>query len=166
MVSPSANASRHQHVSVLVIGYGNCLRSDDGVGQCIANRVAECKFPDVKAIAIHQLTPELSEDLAHTNTAIFVDASRLNQQNVQLQSLVASHSGMVSGHWCDPPNLLAMTQALYGYHPCSWWLTVLGQQFEVGDCFSTVATQGVEAALQMIRVLIETARTEQCTKLE
>ena len=40
---------------ILVIGYGNTLRSDDGVGPHIAQEVAAQGWPSVCSITVHQL---------------------------------------------------------------------------------------------------------------
>ncbi len=45
---------------LLIIGYGNTLFGDDGLGQLIAQRVAEWAVPGVLALARHELTPELA----------------------------------------------------------------------------------------------------------
>ena len=46
----------------LVIGYGNTLRSDDGVGVWIAGQLAVLHLPNVDVRTCHQLFPELSSD--------------------------------------------------------------------------------------------------------
>lgn len=152
--------------SILVIGYGNPLRSDDGVGQQIAKAVAAWGLPNVEAIAIHQLTPELAEPLARADTVMFIDAyPAAADLKIQVRPLELAESGMTSGHWCEPQALLAMTQALYGYHPQAWWVMVPGVNFELGDSLSPIAQQGIETALQSIDHLIKTLRTEPCMKL-
>jgi hydrogenase maturation protease len=60
--------------TTLVIGFGNTLRSDDGVGPRVASVVAGWGLPGVVAIAVHQLGPELAEPLAEAGRAFFVDA--------------------------------------------------------------------------------------------
>ncbi|MGF1587982.1 MAG: hydrogenase maturation protease [Pleurocapsa sp.] len=65
----------------LVIGYGNTLRSDDGAGQSAANQIAAWGLPNVRSLAVHQLTPELAEDIANADTVIFVDAVISAKQN-------------------------------------------------------------------------------------
>jgi hydrogenase maturation protease len=151
---------------VLVIGYGNLLRSDDGVGQEVAKAIAAWEMPNVEAIAVHQLTPELVELLAKVDVAIFIDAYRATvDQEIQVCSLEPAVSGVTSGHWCEPRVLLAMTQALYSKHPQAWWVMVPGATFELGECLSAVATQGMEVALQNVEQLIQAARTEPCMKL-
>ena len=43
----------------LVIGYGNDLRSDDGAGRAVADRISEMELPGVAVRSVMQLTPEL-----------------------------------------------------------------------------------------------------------
>jgi Ni,Fe-hydrogenase maturation factor len=60
---------------VLVIGYGNTLRRDDGVGVRVAEAVAaDPRFAHVRVLAVHQLTPELALDIGSASLVIFVDA--------------------------------------------------------------------------------------------
>ncbi len=49
----------------LIIGYGNVLRSDDGIGWHVAERLAaDARFDDVTILQRHQLTPELALDVS------------------------------------------------------------------------------------------------------
>ena len=59
--------------STLIVGYGNDLRSDDGAGVIVARKVAVL-WPQARVIVVHQLTPELAEDIAMAGKVIFVDA--------------------------------------------------------------------------------------------
>ncbi len=57
----------------LVIGLGNSLRGDDGVGCWLAQR-AERWLPAERVRAVRQLTPELADDLAAAGRVLFIDA--------------------------------------------------------------------------------------------
>ena len=59
----------------LVIGYGNDLRSDDGAGRVVADRLDALALPDVTVRSVIQLTPELALEIAKFDTVVFVDAS-------------------------------------------------------------------------------------------
>jgi len=60
---------------ILVIGYGNTLRRDDGVGVRAAEMMAaDSRFADVEVLTVYQLTPELSLDIATASLVVFVDA--------------------------------------------------------------------------------------------
>src|SRR2546421_12899232 len=62
------------HDSPLVIGYGNPLRTDDGVGWQVAQQLATDLADDVDVIGTHQLTPELAEPISRAGLVVFVDA--------------------------------------------------------------------------------------------
>ena len=59
---------------ILVIGYGNELRGDDGIGPRVAEAVAARNHPGVRVRIVCQLVPELAAELAEARTVIFVDA--------------------------------------------------------------------------------------------
>ncbi len=59
------------HDGLLVIGYGSDLRGDDAAGLLADRRLARLGF---HAIAVHQLTPELAEQVAAARQVIFLDA--------------------------------------------------------------------------------------------
>jgi hypothetical protein len=58
----------------LLIGWGNPLRGDDGVGQAIAAAVERWGQPQLEVVEAVQLTPELAPLLAAARRVLFVDA--------------------------------------------------------------------------------------------
>src|SRR5262245_29107852 len=65
---------------VLIIGYGNPLRADDGVGWQAARHLAELlRDEPIEILALHQLTPELAEPISRADLIIFIDASNEGQ---------------------------------------------------------------------------------------
>ena len=62
---------------VLVIGYGNPLRGDDGAGWKAAELLAEDpRLAGAVVLARHQLTPELADDVSRASLVVLVDASQ------------------------------------------------------------------------------------------
>jgi hydrogenase maturation protease len=140
-------------MKAIAIGYGNELRSDDGIGQIIAKALDQSK---IRSIAVHQLTPELAEVLAKADLAIFIDACvRSQSSQVQVQFLSRESSPPLSGHISDPRSLLALTQAVYGYCPPSWWIKVPGINFEIGDYLSPMAEIAMGIAIKKIIQIID-----------
>lgn len=135
----------------MVIGYGDDLRSDDGIGQRVANAIESWRLSTVQSLAVHQLTPELAVTLASADLAIFVDAS-INAEafDVQVRSLLPPATNPISENLADPRSLLALTQSLYGHCPSAWWVTIPGINFEFGDRISPTAEQGIAIALVKI----------------
>ncbi|MGV2389201.1 MAG UNVERIFIED_CONTAM: hydrogenase maturation protease [Microcystis novacekii LVE1205-3] len=109
---------------ILLIGYGNTLRNDDGVGVRIAEIIAEGVKPHVQVIATHQLTPELAADIADASLVIFVDAVLSNQTDIQIEKLAAVTEWNNSGHAESPASLLALTQAIYQQTSSAWGIFI------------------------------------------
>ena len=141
--------------TAIVIGYGNDLRSDDAIGQLIANTIKSWDLPNLKSLAVHQLTPELAEPLANTDLVIFVDAC-INSQfsEVQVQSLLASELNTINTHIGNPLSLLALSQILSDHYPQAWLVTVPGVNFELGDRISPIAEKGIQIAIFKIREIL------------
>ncbi len=142
---------------ILIIGYGNTLRGDDGAGQRIAEMVSEWGLDGVRSLPVHQLTPELAEPISTAKLAIFVDAyPDSDSQGLQVLGL-EGEEGNDTGfttHNCDPRSLLQMAKFLYGSAPPAWWLLVPAVNFDFGEEFSAITQQGVAEALSKIKELI------------
>jgi hydrogenase maturation protease len=135
----------------LVIGYGNALRRDDGAGPRVARLVAALRRPGVQALALHQLAPELADEIAGAEFAVFVDAC--TGEEVTARPIGAS-SGGVSGHTSDPCGVLGLVQALYDKQPAAWLVTVPITDQGFGTGFSPVAKRGIRRALAEVLRLI------------
>ena len=61
---------------VLIVGYGNALRTDDGLGWHAAERLAgDPRLAGATVLRRHQLTPELALDISLADLVVLVDAS-------------------------------------------------------------------------------------------
>ena len=139
----------------LVIGYGNTLRGDDGVGYLAAEQVAAWHWPQVRAIACHQLTPELAAEIAECDRVIFIDATVPGTQTtVQLQSLQATASASLDAHRSDPATLLQLTHQLFDQSPEAYHLLLPTAQMEFSETLSAIAQTGLEEALSTVRQLL------------
>ncbi|ACK72857.1 hydrogenase maturation protease [Gloeothece citriformis PCC 7424] len=139
---------------VLIIGYGNTLRGDDGVGVRIAETIAQQQWPGVRSLICHQLTPELASDLAKAKGVIFVDAFPSDESMIQIQSLYPVEMRQNLGHTEDPRTLLSLSQVLYGCCPPAWWVLIPGSHFEFGEQLSPVTKNCVQEAINLIQELI------------
>lgn len=144
-------------METLVIGYGNTLRGDDGVGYRLAESVADWGLGAVRALACHQLTPELAADLASVNRVIFADASQ--PQNpvspLRLERLEGSlnRTGPL-GHHSQPGQILTLSRQLYSYQPLAYILTLPAQRLDYGEQLSPRARAGLLQAERFLRQLL------------
>lgn len=143
----------------VVIGYGNELRGDDGVGPYVARWIADRRLPGVHALAVHQLTPELAADLAHARLAVFVDArAGRDGEPVEVATLEPGGDGPALTHTCHPRGLLALAQLLYGSAPDAWLVTIAGESFGLAEGLSESARCHADAAAEQIASLLCTMR--------
>ena len=150
----SENSRQAAGANFLVIGYGNTLRSDDGVGAKVAAAIAELNLPGVVALVRHQLTPELAEPISEARAVVFVDAAADASTEVQMRQLAPADGAQLMAHAADPRSLLAFAQQLFGRCPPAWWLTIPVENFEFGEELSPLARRGYETALEKIRTLV------------
>jgi hydrogenase maturation protease len=136
---------------LLVIGYGNELRGDDGVGPAVARRVAEWMRPGVRALAVHQIVPELAAELASAERVVFVDAAA-GEDEVRMRAVDRCDVGPVHGHAGTPGWLLAATRRLFGHAPEAWLITIPAGELGYGAGLSSAAEVGVQAALRRSRL--------------
>ncbi len=145
-------------MNFLVIGYGNSLRNDDGAGQKVAEKIARWQLPSVRALPVHQLTPELALDIAQVDVVIFVDVIATNPDDpasVQIEELQATKENISLGHVCDPRSLLACTTILYGKVPQAFWVLIPAVNFNFGEEFSVITQEGIDLALTQIQQIID-----------
>jgi hydrogenase maturation protease len=138
---------------LLVIGYGNTLRSDDGVGPRVAAAAEHWNLPGVRVIACHQLMPEMAEPVSRARRVVFVDAAVDAPREVQMRPLEPADSCQLLAHAADPKTLLALARDVFGHCPKAWWLTVPIEKLDFGETFSPLAQQGYLAAVEKLRAL-------------
>jgi hydrogenase maturation protease len=139
--------------ALLVIGYGNELRGDDGVGPKTAAAVAEWNLPRVRALVCHQLTPELAVAVAATQCVVFVDATADLSTSVELHELRPADASPIMVHAADPRMLLGLANDIFHRRPSAFWLTIPIENVDFGNKFSTRARKGMQIALEQIRAL-------------
>ena len=142
--------------NTLIVGYGNPLRGDDGVGQAVARAFAgEAAVDGVEAVACHQLTPEFAERFAAVARVVLIDAAAGSEAGhvsvVALRPAPAPASTL--GHHVDPAQLLHMAQALYGRSPEAYLVTVGAGSLELGEGLSALVAAAMPEVIATVRRL-------------
>jgi len=133
----------------LVIGFGNSLRGDDGVGLHLAAIATEISSSRVRAVA--QLTPELAPELAAAARVLFIDAWQQAGATPQLQRLEPDGQVPAFSHQLSPLQLLALSSALYGAQPIAHQLLVPASRMELGEGFSAALLTQLPEAERLLR---------------
>ncbi len=136
---------------ILVIGYGNPLRRDDGVGWAVIEALLAQAPPNMTCLAVHQLTPELSEQVAHADVVILIDASVEGEAgDIHITPILPCKDGTPTlTHHLSPRGLLDMVRWLYDKTPFTLLMTITGADFGIGEGLSDVV-QGKVASLANI----------------
>lgn len=148
------------NANILVIGYGNTLRRDDGVGPRVAEAVAAMNLPWVRVISRAQLAPELAEAVSQTDAVIFVDAAVNTTNELQFRELNLIETRQAFTHTLDPPSLLALAKALFGAAPKAWTLSIPVEDLGFGEGFSWRGEINFQSALKLIENLLYDQETQ------
>jgi hydrogenase maturation protease len=163
--------------SILIIGYGNLSRRDDGVAYHIVERLgarlgrgaeqtALVSVPSFETeaelaeglcvILTHQLAPELAESLAECDLVVFVDAhvEGAGWAPVHWQEVTPAYQSSLVGHHLKPASVVALTESLYGHSPRAYVLSVLGTDFDFGEGLSAGTSERADLAVERLLALV------------
>ena len=145
------NQAAQKPANLLVIGYGNTLRGDDGVGPRVAEAFAAMHLPGVRTLVCQQLSPEHAEPISQAERVVFVDAAVDGPSEVQLRELEPGDSTQLMAHAADPRTMLALARDVFGHAPKAWWLTIPAEDLGFSETLSPVAQRGLERAIELVR---------------
>lgn len=147
--------SKPANPRVLVIGYGNTLRGDDGVGPRLAEAVAGLKLEGVATLTCDLLTPELADNISRAEQVVFVDATVAETVEAQLRPLAPADSSQLMAHAADPRTMLALARDVFGHAPQAWLLTIPVAQMAIGENLSAIAQINFEQGLKLLKTFLE-----------
>lgn len=139
----------------LVVGYGNTLRRDDGVGWYVTDRIVpEACGGDLAVVQVHQLMPEIAAQVATADKVVFVDAAIVGQPGQIQVAPVYPAAQVGDAHSLTPPQILRLAQQLYERVPPVHLVTITGESFELGETLSPTVQAVVPQALRAIYALL------------
>ncbi len=144
---------------VLVIGYGNPGRLDDGLGPAVAAALDTERPLGVTVEADYQLTVEHAAMVAEHDVTILVDATVKGPDPFSFERVAATEGPSppsFSTHSVEPVELVGLARDLFGATGETWILAIRGWMFdEFGERLSPRATRNLEAALEFLHTAIE-----------
>lgn len=141
-------------LEILMIGYGNPSRQDDGIGPYIVDRLKRRlnNIPGIDFLTLHQLTIDLVETLRHYDFVLFIDATVEEIGDGFKFSKVDPEFGLsyYLTHYCNPSLLLGLVQSIYHRDPTIVEVAIQGDSFGFRQKLTSEATARAEKAISEI----------------
>jgi hydrogenase maturation protease len=144
---------------ILILGYGNPFRSDDGLGWHVAVQLfRSTSSPEIEVLPCLQLTPELAEPISRAECVLFLDSTRQGTTGEFRCEQVQPIAGAASfTHELSPAVLLGIARDLYGAYPQAYILTICGESFAPGESLSPAVQASVPELKARVRTLVAEA---------
>lgn len=137
---------------LLVIGYGNPGRGDDGLGPEFARRLAALAEPGVRVEVDYQLTVDHALMVAGVDRVLFVDAAMRLADPCQLRRLSPDPQAALDSHSLSAEAVLALAEILYDRRPVGFQLAIRGEHFgEVSEGLSPAAERNLDLGQSLYR---------------
>lgn len=130
---------------LLIIGYGNPDRQDDGIAWHVLKNlsmkldikidedidgISESSDKQTRLLFIPQIVPELAEICINFKQVCFIDAHTGNiKDDIQLIELKAAFELSAFTHHLTPAFLMHLCNSIYGYSPQGYLLSIRGYEF-------------------------------------
>ena len=140
---------------LVVFGWGNDARGDDGLGPLLLQRVARAAWPQVLAIEDFQLQIEHALDLDGADLALFLDAGKDTPAPFTFAEIAPALVTTPTTHALAPEAVLDVyARALGRSPPPAFMLCIRGERFELGEALSREAGERLEAAWAFVQDLM------------
>jgi len=136
----------------LLLGIGNCGRSDDGLGWAFLDRMQQDNVFDGQLEYRYQLQVEDAALISEVKQVVFIDSYQGNLPNgFQLAPCEPSKDFTFTSHVLPPQAVLSLCQDLYGKLPRADALMIQGTSWDLHIGMSPKAKIHLENAVRFFR---------------
>jgi hydrogenase maturation protease len=153
-------ASPRREARVLILGYGNPGRQDDGLGPAAVAEIESMGLPNLTTFDNYQLNIEDAMDVASHDIVWFIDAAKTGQSPYSVRAVSPSSTIEFTSHIVRPEAILAIARQCYGGSPQAFLLAIRGYEFEFIEALTPGAKDNLHAALGMLTDRIRTLQAQ------
>lgn len=136
---------------ILLIGYGNPGRLDDGLGPALAAKIEARPVEGLSVDSDYQLTVENAFDISRYELVIFADASVKGEEPFSFQTVQAKSPMSFSTHSVSPEAVLFLAKTMFQAQTKAYLLGIRGYEFNAfEERLSDGAKKNLELAYQFI----------------
>ncbi|MEA3496828.1 MAG: hydrogenase maturation protease [Bacteroidota bacterium] len=141
---------------ILIYGYGNPGRTDDGLGNEFINRIEKwIKENELKGIEVdsnYQLNIEDADTISKNNYVIFVDASEEDIDDYILTKVEPSNASVeFTMHAVSSAFVLSLCNKIYNKYPETYILHIKGYEWEFKEELTNRAEENLNKALDFLK---------------
>lgn len=144
----------NEEENILVYGYGNPGRQDDGLGIMLAGEIEKWREKhNIDSVAIdmnYQLNIEDAEKISNYHTVIFADASVNEIRSYKLEKVVPDLKTDFSMHFVTPSFVAGLCQRIYGKLPEVYQLQIRGYSWEFMETVTGGALNNLQEATDFL----------------
>ena len=141
---------------ILLIGYGNPAREDDGIGPAVAEEIEKLGIDGITIDADYQLTVESSAAVAENDIVIFVDASVDCEEPFAFSRVYPKRQDSFSSHSTTPEAVLGYAEELFGSICRAYILGIRGYSFSMYvEKMTPKAMDNMGKALAFLKPMLE-----------
>lgn len=136
---------------ILVYGYGNPGRQDDGLGPALVERIERELIPGVATDSSYQLQVEDAVAVSEAETVIFVDAASTGVEPFTFSELEPANEIRFTTHSVSPGSVLALCHEMYGKAARAYVLAIRGYRWEFVEKLSEAAEENLDQAYRFLK---------------
>ena len=134
---------------ILVYGYGNPGRQDDGLGIAFSQTIENATFSHCVVEQNYQLNAEDALLISEYSIVVFVDASH-TPEHFSLSSIKPAHEIGFTTHAMEPSSVVGLCNELYSKQPACFLLEIRGHEWAMKEGLAETAQQNMNMALKAI----------------
>ena len=147
VIQPPTGQKVNPSKTVLLIGYGNPGRGDDGLGPALAEAIQARDLTRVTVEIDYQLTVDHAAMIAAHDLVVFADAMIGLTTAFRFSDVDTGMAETLGSHQVTPQAALSLAKLLFGAAPPAWILAIAGHDFgEVKEGLSPPARRNLDLA--------------------
>jgi hydrogenase maturation protease len=145
-------------MQILIYGYGNPGRQDDGLGialaEGIADWVSENRITGIEVDTNYQLNIEDAATIAEKDLVFFIDASEEDIEDFCLSQIDGSTNISFTTHAASPGYIVQLCRELFQKEPLVLQLHIKGYEWAFQEGLSQRARKNLDQALEYMQALL------------
>ncbi len=145
-------------MKILLYGYGNPGRQDDGLGNVFIDRiekwVKENKLSYIELDSNYQLNIEDSEAISDKDLAIFIDASVEEIEDFCITKVSSESEITYTTHAASPGYIVDLCKQIYKTAPPTYLIHIKGYEWDFKEGLTDQAIENLDKAIEFIKPLL------------